>query len=110
MILNKEDLILEVFFKNPSKQYHIRSLARVTGLNPNTVISVTDRLEEDGLIVKERNEETNMVFIKPLESRDFKIKKIFYNVNALFNSGLVDYLNKELAFPTIMVFGSYSKG
>jgi len=38
------------------------------------------------------------------------VKKKAYNVDQLYGSGLIAYLLEELAYPTIVLFGSYAKG
>ncbi|MBI2136432.1 hypothetical protein HYU06_05150, partial [Candidatus Woesearchaeota archaeon] len=45
-------LVLEVFFKNPNKEFHLRELSRVLKLSMPTIISVTDALSKESLIIK----------------------------------------------------------
>ena len=44
------------------------------------------------------------------ENEKFKIYKIFHNRIKLEESGLIDYIEKELYYPTIILFGSKARG
>lgn len=39
--------ILKELFRKPDYKFHIRELARITKLNPNTIINLTNRLEKE---------------------------------------------------------------
>jgi predicted nucleotidyltransferase len=107
--MNKTEKILTQFF-DYEKEYHIRSLSRAVGIHPNTVISITDSLESESLLVKKKDEETNRVLITPnTENIFYKLKKRQHNIEKIFKSCLVDYLNEELSYPTVILFGSYAK-
>lgn len=107
--MNNEEKILEILFENSNKEFHIRKLARLTKLNPNTIINITNKLLNKKLISKKKDEDTNRVLIKANLNNEFKLKKQFYNIKKIINSGLIEYLNNTLAFPSIFLFGSYAK-
>jgi predicted nucleotidyltransferase len=108
--MNNEEKILEVLFEDSYREYHIRLLAKLTKLNPNTIINITGKLEKEGLIKKTKDKDTNRVLIKSnTQNRIFILKKKFYNITKILNSGLIDYLEQELSFPTVVLFGGYAK-
>ncbi len=106
---NKEK-ILKHIFAEPDKSFHIRLLARLTKLHPNTIITSTNELVKQGYITKEQNKETKLSIIKAnLSSRMYKLTKQYMNVKSLYESGLIDFLNEQYAYPAIILFGSYAK-
>ncbi|MFH1669454.1 MAG: nucleotidyltransferase domain-containing protein [Candidatus Woesearchaeota archaeon] len=109
--MNNTEKVKTQIFENPSKEFHIRLLARKTGLHPNTIITITDRLQKEGLLVKKKSSDTNLTLIRAnTQNRQYKLQKTFYNINKINTSGLIDFLEKELSHPTIILFGSYAKG
>jgi predicted nucleotidyltransferase len=102
--LNK---IEKVFFEDSYKEYHIRHLARLTKLNPNTIINLIKKIKYLDI---NKDKTTNRVTIKPItQDPKFLLKKKFYNIRKISDSGLISFLNDELSLPTIILFGSYAK-
>jgi len=102
--------MLKHFFEQPTREFHIRLLARLSGLHPNTVITLTDKLAKQNLLIKEADKDTNRILVKAnTQSHTFRIKKLSYNIQKIYNSGLPDFLNEQLAYPTVVLFGSYAK-
>ena len=108
--MNNKEKILKFIFEEPNKEFHLRLLARLSGLHPNTVISITDELSKCGLITKHKDKERNVAVIKANKQNDiYKLKKQFYNIEKIHESGLIDFLNRELSYPAVFLFGSYAK-
>ena len=108
--MNNEEKILELLFEEPTREFHIRLLARLTNLHPNTIINITNKLVKQGFIAKYKNKDNNLVIIKPnIQNIFYKLRKQFYNINKIYQSGLIDYLNDLIGYPTIILFGSYAK-
>lgn len=108
--MNNESKISKLLFEKPNKEFHIRLLARETGLNPNTIINITQRMQTEGLLKKTKDKEKHLVLIKAnTENRRYKLRKRVYNLEKIYDSGLVEFLENELSYPTIILFGSYAK-
>lgn len=108
--MNNKEKIMQVLFENPGKEFHIRLLARETKLNPNTIINITKHMEEEGLLIRKKDDERHLVILKAAaDNRIFKLRKRMYNLEKIFSSGIVDYLEDVLSYPTIILFGSYAK-
>ncbi len=104
------DKVLEFFFRSPSKETHLRELSRLLKLSMPTIISVTDDLAKEKLIIKiKRGFITKMQ--ANMESVGFIRKKRMYNLAMVFESGIVEYLVKIYNHPkSIILFGSFSRG
>lgn len=102
------DRVLEVFFNDSMGKFYIREIARITGLNPNTIINITDRLLKEGLIKKEKKK--HIVEFSANLNDHFKRLRRILNFYKIFNCGLIDFLNKEFDSEAIVLIGSYSRG
>ena len=102
--------ISEFFFKNPSKESHLRELSRLLKLSMPTIISVTDNLAKENLIIKIKSGFITKVHANR-ESVRFIRKKRIYNMAMIFESGIVEHLLKIYNHPkAIILFGSFSRG
>lgn len=67
------------------------------------------KLVEDNFVKPKKFKKFYLYFANR-ENKNFKLAKTFFNIKLLYNSGVIDCINKKLSFPTIVLFGSYSKG
>jgi len=107
-IINIEN-ILEHFFKEPNKWFHVRELARLKKLNPSTISKYLNKLNKENLVIK-KSERNHLLFKANTESEDLKDYKKFFNIRLIKKSGLIEYIKKELHYPDIIIlFGSFAK-
>lgn len=100
---------MELFFKYPERKFHLRELERLTKLSLPAVKMITERLEKEKLL---KSEKEKMVknFYATRNSKFINLKRS-YNLNSIFSSGLLNFLNDKYEEPeAIILFGSYSKG
>lgn len=97
------------FFKNPSTRKRVRQIERELNLSLPSVIRYCKELKEEKILKKEEVAGTTL-FSADRISEKFLFEKRFYNIKLLLSSGLIEYIKKELSNPSIVVFGSYSKG
>jgi len=102
--------ILEIFFTYPTKEFYLRELSRLAKVSMPTIITAVDSLTKEKLVL--RKKEKALTKIKAnLENRQFMIEKRLFNIEAVYHSGLIEYLNKQYSLPqAIILFGSYSRG
>ena len=105
-----KEKVLEFFFRNPSKETHLRELSRILRLSMPTIISATDDLAKENLIIKIKSGFITKVQANR-ESVSFIRKKRMYNLAITFESGIVEHLLKIHNHPkAIILFGSFSRG
>ena len=104
--------VLAVFFDNPSREFHLRELSRLLELSMPTIVSSTDKLAKEKLIIKEKGDVlTKVMANREGEYPDFIKYKRLYNLELILNSGIIDYLSKAYSQPkAIILFGSFSRG
>lgn len=101
--------VMELFFKYPSRIFHIRELARLTGLSSTGVIKIIKKLKKEKLVISKK--EKVVEEIKPDFEGKFFILKRLHNVYSLYEYGLMNHLKKFYELPkAIILFGSYSEG
>jgi len=107
--IDAKNQVLKVLFENPTYRYHIRELASVSRLNPNTIINVAILLEKENLIQIIKKKHVTEIYAN-LESKEFIRKKRLFNIAQLYDSGLVDFIDSKYFPKVISVIGSYSSG
>lgn len=101
--------ILKPFFARPRKGYFIRELAKEIGINPMSVRRVLLEYTTEGIISKKAAKPYD-VFLANIESRKYLNLKIYYNLELLRESHVIEYLEKTYDYPPIVLFGSFAKG
>lgn len=99
--------ILEYFFLNPTIKLRVREIERKTSSPLPSVIRYTKELEEENLLKSELISNIKL-YSANRASKDFLLGKKLFNIKQV--QELSNHLIKELNNPTIILFGSYSKG
>ena len=74
-----------------------------------SVINYSKELEKEGMLTTIKT--GNVVFYTADKlNPNFLLEKKLFNIKSLYQSGLINFLKIELSNPSIIVFGSYSKG
>src|SRR3989338_9027717 len=106
---NSNSIVLNMFFDNPTKEFHARELSRKTNLSIFAVLEAIKKLSKEELISVHKK--GNMKIVKALHSIKFLRAKRIRNLEKIYISGLVDQLNEAYDKPeAIILFGSYSRG
>ncbi len=102
-------LVLKEFFVYPTLQIHLRELSRRIDLSLPTILTATKSLLQEKLLIKKENKVLTILQADRANIRFIRKKRVF-NLETLYESGIVDYLSKEYNFATLILFGSFSKG
>jgi predicted nucleotidyltransferase len=100
--------ILKPFFEEPNREYHIRELSRILKINHTTVRQKLTELVKEELLAVTKGKVYSSY--KPIASRKYLNLKLYYNLEKIRISGLVDNIEKAFDYPTIILFGSYATG
>ncbi len=108
--MDNTNKVLKIIFDDPLKEFHLRLLGRLTKLSTSTVSYIINDLAKKRIVIKEKNNDLRLTIVKANTSSEiYKFKKKFYNLEKIYGSGLIEYINKELSYPTIILFGSWAK-
>lgn len=86
-----------------------REIAGILKVSPTAVANSVKKLKGDRLISVEKVKTINFVSFNRDEPKAVELKRS-ENLKNIYLSGLSDYLERELAGGTIILFGSYSRG
>jgi predicted nucleotidyltransferase len=101
--------VMELFFKNPERKFHLRELERLTKLSMPGVKKIVEKLEKEGLL-KSKAEKMVKNFYASRNEKFIQLKRA-YNLYSISDSGLLNFLiNKYQEPESIVLFGSYGKG
>lgn len=104
------DKIINLFIKEPEREFHIREVAKLTGKSPTTVSKYTKMLKKKGILLSKKMS-NHLLFKANTESMQFKALKKEQNIREAISSGLIEYIEEELNNPeAVILFGSFAKG
>ena len=110
LIESSTQKILEVLFKYPEKEFSLSDLAKEANVAKPHAGRILEKLNSIGFIEivklskiwRIRANQQNWNFMK---------SKIVHNMNFIYQSGIVEFLNQEFKNPrAIVLFGSFRKG
>ena len=109
-MLHKNKLrIMKLFFEEPSKNFQIRGISRLTKIAVTSVKNYLRELQKDKLVKKDKKT-LYPSYVANQQNRLFRIYKQQFIIFKLYSSGLVDYLEDRLHPKSIILFGSAGKG
>jgi predicted nucleotidyltransferase len=107
-MFNKIDL-LELFFNEPTREFHVREVAKILKITPATASKLLKQFKEEGILYYRK--EVMLDFYKAnLENEHYLDLKKHYLIRKLKDSGLIEAINSFYLKPTIILFGSSAYG
>ena len=104
-----KDRIMEHFFKFPTTKLRVRQIEREVKVPLPSAIRYVKELISERILKK--TVLSNVTFFSAnRSSNQYLIKKKLYNINKLYEIGLVKTLKEEYGNPTVVLFGSFSRG
>lgn len=101
------ELILNQFFENPKESFYIRELSRKLKINHMTVRKYLEIYVKEDYLKKEKDKLYQNY--KANINKKFLNKKLFYNLEKIRISKLIEHINQEFDYPQIILFGSYAE-
>jgi predicted nucleotidyltransferase len=98
--------ILKPFFENPNENFQIRELSRLLKINHITTRKYLIKLIKDGLIKREKGKPYD--YFKAEINKKFLNLKLFFNLEKIRESGLIEQIEKDYDYPIVILFGSYA--
>ena len=105
-------LQLEVFAllcQKAGEKLSQREISKILKVSPTAVANSIKKLKNTELIKVEKTKTINFISFNRDNPRAIELKRV-ENLKNIYISGLSDYLERELAGSTIILFGSYSMG
>jgi predicted nucleotidyltransferase len=99
--------ILKIFFENPNKGFLIREIARLTKINHITISQYIKSFVKEELLSVKKEELYPLYKLNP--SKNTLNLKLYFNLEKIRTSGLIEDLEKIYDYPVVVLFGSYAK-
>jgi DNA-binding Lrp family transcriptional regulator len=103
------DDALALFLANPDARLSIRETARLMRINPMTARAGLSRLEKQEYVRKEKGD-VYPVFVALKETRQFRNAKLYWTLERLRKSGLLEAIDGHYDLPVTILFGSCARG
>ncbi|MDO8516528.1 MAG: nucleotidyltransferase domain-containing protein [Nanoarchaeota archaeon] len=110
-LTNLQQEILRLLFVKAGESLNQRTIARALKVSPPAVMKALPNLEKESLIKLIQDKESKRWAVE-LNRENHKVMQLKRadNLKLIYESGLADFLEKEFAGATIILFGSYSRG
>jgi predicted nucleotidyltransferase len=110
-LTNLQQGILELLFKRAGASLNQNQIARLLKVSPPAVTKALPLLEKLDFIKIQKDKETKRwsISLNTNNRRVVQLKRV-NNLKQIYETGLADFLEKEFAGATIILFGSYSRG
>ena len=101
--------IMEYFFLNPTQRLRVREIERKARVPLPSAIKYSKELEKEG-ILESAEISSARFYSADRSSKKFLMEKKLFNLRSIAESGIVEYAVEQCSNPTVVLFGSYSKG
>lgn len=110
-LTNLQQGILRLLFVKTGTSLNARKISKSLEVSQPAVSKALPLMEKENLIIVEKDRDTGRLSIE-LNRENHKVLQLKRadNLKLIYESGLADFLEKEFAGATIILFGSYSKG
>jgi len=101
-------VILQPFFENPHELFHIREVAKLTKINHTTVRKYLQEFVKERILVLKK-EKLYDSYAANVISDQYLFLKLYFNLEKIRISGLLEKISLYYAKPTVVLFGDYAK-
>lgn len=106
---SKEDDVLELFFDNPTKEWHFEELLKEVEITRGKLDDWLKKFLKMHLIRKIKERGKMPYYVSNHESNIYKNRKRLFALNKLYDSGLLNHLASLENAKSIILFGSFAR-
>lgn len=99
---------LRPFFEDNYRRINVREYSRIGKISPPTASKLLKSLKKENLLKEEIERGYNYYFANKESMLFIDLSRIYWYIQ-IKNSGLLDFFERELINPVIILFGSLSK-
>ena len=96
------------FFEDNYRRINVREYARLLKISPPTASTLLGGYQKEGILKKEEEKQYFYYFANKESSLFIDLSRIYWKIQ-LEKAGMMDFFEKELISPVIILFGSLSK-
>ncbi|MBU1136140.1 MAG: helix-turn-helix domain-containing protein [Nanoarchaeota archaeon] len=98
--------ILKTFFEYPNRKISIRELSRILKINHTTIRQYLNKFVKEGFL-SSKKEGVYSFYQMVLNKKTLNLK-LYYNLEKIRESNIIENLEKNYDLPVIVLFGGYS--
>jgi len=105
---SKEMEVIELFFNNPTKQWHFEEIVKEADLTRSKTDKWLKRFAKQGAIKRIKERGKMPYYISNHTSSQYQNQKRVFALNKLYNSGFLNHLCSLKKARTVILFGSFA--
>lgn len=105
-----ENQILKQFYFNPMRRFGVRGLSRTTKIDPKTIMKYLKKFVQKKIIIKKKERGKYPYYEANRLSHLYRHEKSEVLIKKIFESGVIEYLEKKISPKAIVLFGSVRDG
>lgn len=106
---SKEEMVLELFFSNPTKHWHFEGILTEAEIARSKADKWLKRFIKEGLIKRIKKNGEMPYYTADYEKPSYKNKKRIFALNRLYETGLLNHLYSLKKARTVILFGSFAR-
>ena len=106
---SREDAIVDLFFSEPSKQWHFEEILTTSNVSRSKANKWLLKLMHEGIITRKKPEGRMPYFQSNFDNPAYRNRKKLYALLKLYRSGFLDHLAALPKAKTVIIFGSFSR-
>ena len=106
---SKEEKVMELFFENPTKEWHFEKIIKEVKIARSKADNWLKNFVKDRIIKRIKKRGKMPYYIGNYNSSEYKNKKRIFALAKLYESGLLTHLDSLQKAKTIIIFGSFSR-
>src|SRR3989338_3961320 len=107
--MKKEINILELFFNEPSKQWHFEEILQSAKISRPQAANWLKKGMQEGLISRTKLKGKQSYYTADYQNSRYQIKKRLFALEMLENTGFLSHLNSLPNVKTVILFGSLNR-
>jgi predicted nucleotidyltransferase len=104
---SKEDKVLEIFFENPTKEWHFEDIVQSARIARSKADGWLKKFTKEGLVQRIKEKGKMPYYISDHESAAYKNRKKLFALEKLYASGLLNHLGSLQKARAVILFGSF---
>lgn len=106
---SKENKIIELFFDNPTKEWHFEEIVKEAGIARSKADRWLKQLGKEHMIRRIKEKGSMPYYIADYDSSDYQNKKKLFALNRLYETGLLNHLSSLKKANAVILFGSFAR-
>lgn len=101
-----QEEILDIFYENPTKEFHMREIARILKSSKTSISYHINKLLKTNIIISKKG--VFKSYIANEDSKEYRYSKLLHGLKKIYDSGIIQYIEQNNP-RCIVLFGSFAK-